>query len=408
MGVIPTWCSSCNQHFTSARNWCRSRVHLRWPFSRKAAYVSSKGSHSTGSHREVRSAWTTTPPACHSEISPPPPDVSNLRHSASDIAPSDDSDDDDSSITTPRPNDLHCESLCAESISSSSSSTPPRPQKKSHRLTPQECISLPACVDPCLDHLSRAGHVQKSLYKCQDKPRKIDVTPINVLAPQLLGGIAGSNNDVPSVPAMPSDAVEDAESESANGMQTVVQCSPESNHLASVLRAIGDVNDTQCDCHNEVPSAPLEPLNGRSRRRLEMLCKMQQADAAANLKTAEGSLHVAAHHGSILFIRMLLGAGANPNAFDSSGNTPLHYAVASGHLHIVSELLAAGADPTAQDHQLRTPLHHAASRCCVDIARILISHGSDPRSMDADYCTPLSIALKEGCQEVALAMVNRA
>ena len=43
----------------------------------------------------------------------------------------------------------------------------------------------------------------------------------------------------------------------------------------------------------------------------------------------------------------LLRIGVDPNAADTSGNTPAHYAAAFGWLHCLQLLIKAGADPNS-------------------------------------------------------------
>ena len=53
-------------------------------------------------------------------------------------------------------------------------------------------------------------------------------------------------------------------------------------------------------------------------------------------------------------VRILLDAGANPNARQSAGWTPLHAAAMNGDLTSVELLLAAGADPAATNEEGRS------------------------------------------------------
>ena len=72
-------------------------------------------------------------------------------------------------------------------------------------------------------------------------------------------------------------------------------------------------------------------------------------EAAADLeaKTSDTSstpLHVAAGSGHWEVVRVLVGAGANPNCRALMGETPLYLAAAHGHLEAVRELFSAKAD----------------------------------------------------------------
>lgn len=88
------------------------------------------------------------------------------------------------------------------------------------------------------------------------------------------------------------------------------------------------------------------------------------------------ALHVAAGpQGDPGFVR-LLAAAADPDAADSQGGTPLHMAAAAGDLESVRLLLDAGAEPDAGPHG--TPLAFAAAAGHVEVARLLLERGADP------------------------------
>lgn len=55
-------------------------------------------------------------------------------------------------------------------------------------------------------------------------------------------------------------------------------------------------------------------------------------------------LQVATRNGNLTVVKMLLGAGADPNARDDLGRTPLHEAVLRNSEELVRTLLEAGAD----------------------------------------------------------------
>jgi len=70
-------------------------------------------------------------------------------------------------------------------------------------------------------------------------------------------------------------------------------------------------------------------------------------------------------------VRMLLDAGADPNARSASGGTPLHTAGFTGSMPVTEMLLAAGADPEATDARGLTPLDHARDNSHPEVAAIL-------------------------------------
>ena len=76
---------------------------------------------------------------------------------------------------------------------------------------------------------------------------------------------------------------------------------------------------------------------------------------AADNPTRVRPLHSAAAHGdpevSLTISRLLVAAGAEPNARQQGGWTPLHQAAARGRDALVALLLGAGADPAAENDE---------------------------------------------------------
>ena len=67
----------------------------------------------------------------------------------------------------------------------------------------------------------------------------------------------------------------------------------------------------------------------------------------------------ASRQGSVECVRILVEAGADPNATDPEGISPLLSAIINGHYDVAGWLLANGADPNLADATGRTPLYAA-------------------------------------------------
>ena len=70
-------------------------------------------------------------------------------------------------------------------------------------------------------------------------------------------------------------------------------------------------------------------------------------------------------------VKMLLDAGADPNAKSASGGTPLHTAAFTGNLAVLEMLLEAKADASARDREGRSALDIARERGNTEAAALL-------------------------------------
>ncbi|MEZ5290015.1 MAG: ankyrin repeat domain-containing protein [Vicinamibacterales bacterium] len=109
--------------------------------------------------------------------------------------------------------------------------------------------------------------------------------------------------------------------------------------------------------------------------------------AGANVKAttrlgANTPLIVAARNGRPDVVKVLLEAGAEPDAATSTGTTPLMLAAASGSVDAVKALLAAGAKVDATESSMeQTPLMFAAANSRVDVMQALIAAGASVKKM---------------------------
>ena len=139
---------------------------------------------------------------------------------------------------------------------------------------------------------------------------------------------------------------------------------------------------------------------------LEAALRTEAGRAAASRADDEGwePLHSAASAGHAAAVALLLEAGAEPNARNSSGCAPLHYACSKGHVEIVKALLAKlRTDLHARDRRGHTPLHRACDRGREEVARLLLEAAEDDaerrrlaRAQEASGGTPLHSAAYAG------------
>ena len=109
--------------------------------------------------------------------------------------------------------------------------------------------------------------------------------------------------------------------------------------------------------------------------------------------SAISALLVAAEHGSVNLLKMLVENGADVHAFHiNDKSTALHLAAWNNDGEAVEVLIEAGADTEAKDSQCCTPFHGAALRLCFDAVRALLKHGADVDALDSFGGTPLLCA----------------
>jgi len=75
-------------------------------------------------------------------------------------------------------------------------------------------------------------------------------------------------------------------------------------------------------------------------------------------------------------VRLLVDAGADPNARRPGEETPLHWAASSDDWHVALALIDGGADINAPDGSIGTPLANAVGYACWDVARLLVARGA--------------------------------
>jgi ankyrin repeat protein len=138
----------------------------------------------------------------------------------------------------------------------------------------------------------------------------------------------------------------------------------------------------------------------------ERLRELVDADASvARVSSDDGftALHYAAFFGTSDCAAVLIGGGADVASVAANGMKvqPLHSAAASRSTTISRLLLAAGAPPNAVQTGGYTPLHEAALHADRDLIDLLLSYGAIAGVANDQGQTPADLARSEGHDDIA-------
>jgi ankyrin repeat protein len=139
---------------------------------------------------------------------------------------------------------------------------------------------------------------------------------------------------------------------------------------------------------------------------LETVRKLVTANpAAVNSFAADGfyPLGLAAFFGYRAIVEFLLKNGADVKAAARNAQkvTAMHAGATRGDAEIVKMLLEAGADPNAQQERGFVPLHSAAANGNVPVVQLLLQHGARADAKADDGKTPADMAADRGHKDLA-------
>ncbi|XP_073331826.1 CARD- and ANK-domain containing inflammasome adapter protein [Pagrus major] len=159
--------------------------------------------------------------------------------------------------------------------------------------------------------------------------------------------------------------------------------------VAKETRTIYATKETKKPCHEEEDRSIVPLLKPEEQQtaqsKADNLIHMIATDGEAALleellentdintvTSSNETLHVAAEHGHLSIIELLIRKGATLDLQDNKSHTALHIAASRGHTQIVSALIQAGAPIYTLDLQGKTPVHLAAGNKHLSSVKVLV------------------------------------
>ncbi|KAJ2990251.1 hypothetical protein NUW58_g3045 [Xylaria curta] len=184
-------------------------------------------------------------------------------------------------------------------------------------------------------------------------------------------------------------------------MLVVAATSRKSNRRLAIIELLIEKGARVDDTGDSGQTALWETCWSKDPQMLDIVTILLEHGADVNFKSQDGvtPLHIAASQGNLELLKLLVkGVGVNVDVFDSNNNTPLSLACKSEDL--VRVLLEAGANPNAEMRPGYPALPIAVSLGTEEVVRLLVQHGAridPPDELRSDSrWEPLELAVCEG------------
>ncbi|XP_045047891.1 ankyrin repeat domain-containing protein 27 isoform X9 [Desmodus rotundus] len=183
------------------------------------------------------------------------------------------------------------------------------------------------------------------------------------------------------------DAVDAADLEFCHPLCQCPKCAPAQKKLAKIPANGLGVNMTSQD-----GSSPLHVAALHGRVELIPLLLKHGASVGARNTNQAVPLHLACQQGHFQVVKYLLDSNAKPDEKDLSGSTPLLYACSSGHHEVAALLLQHGASINISNNKGNTALHEAVIEKHVFVVELLLLHGASVQLLNKRQCTAIDCA----------------
>lgn len=134
-----------------------------------------------------------------------------------------------------------------------------------------------------------------------------------------------------------------------------------------------------------------------------MLAALLAKGLPANLRNHNGDtlLMLAAYHGRVEAVKVLLEFKADPLIANDKNQLPIAGAAFKGSLNVVKALIDGGVPVDGASSDGRTALMLAAMFNRVEMVEYLLSQGANPKATDAQGATALAAAQTMGAADTA-------